>query len=163
MKSLIRILFLLLFTWQLLACANTSTILKPQPILPPTVTLNHALFNSDQTEVSPNQPILELTEKQQQIFLANYQKRIGKGVRPDQALAEFLQSKLSSFTYYGETYDAKTAMRLNKGNCMSLAMLSAALAKIAGLEFDFIEVNSIPIFDKQGSLITAIPAARLTY
>ncbi|MCL1078506.1 hypothetical protein D5R81_10865 [Parashewanella spongiae] len=153
MKSLIKTVFFLICSLQLQACSHNARPLKDQQAPPPSVNINYELFPSYGNKDFSHQPIFQLSEKQQQIFLTDHKQRLKNGVRPDQAVADFLQSKLSNFTYYGETYDAQTTMYLNKGNCMSLAMLTAAFAKIAGLEFDFVEVNTIPIFDKQGSLI----------
>lgn len=69
------------------------------------------------------------------------------------ALEAVLSSKLPNFTYDGETYNAETAMRLNKGNCMSLVVLATAYAKLFGLKFSYREVDTIPIFKKEKDIV----------
>ncbi len=44
-------------------------------------------------------------------------------------------------------------MRLNKGNCMSLAILTTALGQVVNLEIDYREVNTLPVFEKHKDVI----------
>lgn len=94
-----------------------------------------------------------LTIPQQDIILSAVKKKQKQGFKLHQALYEVLQYELTNFTYYGETYNAETAMRLNKGNCMSLAVLTTAYAKLLGLEFSYREVSTLPVFEKKNNLI----------
>ena len=60
---------------------------------------------------------------------------------------------MGNFTYYGATYNATTAMRLNKGNCMSLAIWTTAYAKLLGLDFSYRAVYTLPVFSKKDDII----------
>ena len=64
-----------------------------------------------------------------------------------------IESKLSNFTYYGETLTAEQAIRLNRGNCMSLAIVTTAYAMFLGLDYSYREVTTLPIFEKKNDLI----------
>ncbi|MEW6982150.1 tetratricopeptide repeat protein [Colwelliaceae bacterium 6471] len=130
------------------ACSTTTTtnLIKIVP-------LNQTLFNTDDIEVIAPEDIFALSEPQKMEFIENYNKRLSNGVLPHDAIYEYIQGRLSNFTYYGETYVAEKAMRLHKGNCMSLAILTTALAKLANVEFDYREVSTIPVFEKQNNLL----------
>ena len=82
-----------------------------------------------------------------------FQKELIKNVKPHQALDNFISTRLSNFTFYGETLIATESMKLNKGNCMSLAILTTALAKTINLEVDYREVTTVPVFEKHEKVI----------
>ncbi|RLV58276.1 hypothetical protein D5018_18115 [Parashewanella curva] len=138
-------------------CSNT-----PKPALnvsadgdsPVTITLNSSLFKPSKS-LPPFHDVLALTHVQQQDFLDYYHHALNEGTRPDRVISEYLEKKLSNFTFYGETYNASTALTLNKGNCMSLAVLTTALAKLVNIEMDYIEVNTPPIFEKQNGVVAS--------
>jgi Tfp pilus assembly protein PilF len=117
------------------------------------ITLNHDLFDIEPEQEIITEDIFYLTTEQKKEVLTQVNKRIALGRAKHVALSEALQSRLSNFTYYGETLKAEEGVRLNKGNCMSLAILTGAFAEVIGLEYSFREVNTLPIFDKQNNLI----------
>ncbi|PCH95208.1 MAG: hypothetical protein COB83_09440 [Gammaproteobacteria bacterium] len=122
---------------------------------PPTTVLpiNEQLFTYVEKPLISQKKLFELTVPQQNIILSAVKKKQQQGFKRHQALYEVLQSQLTNFTYYGETYNAETAMRLNKGNCMSLAVLTTAYAKLLGLEFSYRKVSTLPVFEKKNNLI----------
>jgi len=117
--------------------------------------LNSQLFAGNEFLLSPQESLFALTASQQSIILIAVEKKQQQGLKLHQALDEVLQSKLANFTYYGETYNAEMAMRLNKGNCMSLAVLTTAYAKLLGVEFSYREVNTLPVFEKKNNFIVS--------
>ncbi|WP_133408206.1 tetratricopeptide repeat protein [Parashewanella tropica] len=118
------------------------------------IKINRALFKLNQ-QLLVIDDVFALTKGQQQDFLSYYHAALSEGQRPDKIVSEYLERKLNNFTFYGETYDASTALMLNKGNCMSLAVLTTALAKLVNVEMDYIEVNTPPIFEKQNGVIAS--------
>lgn len=117
------------------------------------ISINHSLFDDSKVNVVQPTEVFYLTELQKQEFLNYYHQEIATGVKPHKALSGFLKDRLSNFTYYGATFVAEKAMRLNKGNCMSLAILTTALAQVVNLEVDYREVSTLPIFEKHKNLI----------
>jgi len=117
------------------------------------VPINNQLFLNEDSALSIQDDMFTLTLAQQQTVVLAVQKKQQRGVKLHQALYDVLNDKLSSFTYYGENYNAEQAMRLNKGNCMTLAVLTTAYAKLLGLEFSYRKVNTLPVFKKQNNLI----------
>jgi len=134
------------------SCSSHST--NP----PPTeefknIALNYDLFGFEAEQVNTADDIFYLTIEQKGELLTQVNKRVELGKPKHIALSEVIQTRLSNFTYYGETYKAEDGVRLNKGNCMSLAVLTGAFAEVIGLDYSFREVSTLPIFDKQNNLI----------
>ncbi len=68
-------------------------------------------------------------------------------------LFKYLQDTTSNFTYYGQTLPASAALALQSGNCMSLAVLTTALAKVAGIEIGYQLMEDVPVFEYEGNLV----------
>ncbi len=117
------------------------------------IPVNNALFSETDIQLDAQKDLFSLTLTQQNEILSAVSMKQQQGLKLHQALYEVLKHKLTNFTYYGETYNAETAMRLNKGNCMSLAVLTTAYAKLLGVDFSYREVSTLPIFEKQNNLI----------
>jgi Flp pilus assembly protein TadD len=73
--------------------------------------------------------------------------------REHSRFADYLSGSLSGFTYDGITYTAQEAYEKSTGNCLSLAILTTALAKVAGLDIEYQKNDSQPIFNKQGNVL----------
>ncbi len=141
---------LLISVFLLTACSSQrGNTVKQSVVLP----LNEQLFDLESIAVVNEEQLFTLSGSQQQQFLAYHSNELEKGVKPHKIVSNYLMNYMSKFTYYGENYTASQALSLNKGNCMSLAVLTVALAKLINLEFDFREVNTMPMFEKHGSLL----------
>lgn len=116
------------------------------------ITLNDSLFTPINSVISEAE-LYQLTEQQQTSFLKYYNEQVLKGYLPHKAIWNFLESKLSNFTYYGKTYTASNAMLRNSGNCMSLAILTTAFARLVGVEIDYRKMHSLPVYEKHGNVI----------
>ena len=154
MKRAVVFTFVSLFIISISACTstqlskNSSEVEKHSEIL-----FNEYLFTGYKAPLVLSDDLFSLTLLQQDEILTAVKKKQQQGFKLHQALSEVLKSKFVNFTYYGETYNAETAMRLNKGNCMSLAVLTTAYAKLLGLKFSYREVNTLPVFEKQKNVI----------
>lgn len=100
------------------------------------------------------QGIFELSSVQKQDFLRYYQAPENQHVRAHKRLYQYLENSIWGFTFLGDTYDAKTAMQLQAGNCLSLAILTTALADIAGVEVEYQQVNSAPVYLKRNNILS---------
>jgi hypothetical protein len=67
--------------------------------------------------------------------------------------SEFLTTRLANFTYDGQTFTATEAFKTMSGNCLSLAVLTTALAKHAGLDIRYQRVDAPPIYEKHGNIL----------
>jgi transglutaminase-like putative cysteine protease len=68
-------------------------------------------------------------------------------------LFDYLDVRVSGFTYKGETNTAKQALLKNQGNCVSLAIVTTAMAKLVGLEIEYQKVNSEPVYDMHEDIL----------
>ena len=68
-------------------------------------------------------------------------------------LFEYLQNITANFTYYGQTLPASEALEQQSGNCMSLAVLTTALANAAGIDIGYQLMEDLPVFEYEGSLV----------
>jgi len=151
--KLIRAFYFLVLFSVISACANNNSYdssLKKSMLVE--VPINKELFHKDGAVDIPNN-IFSLSLSQQDIIQSEIEKKQQQGLRLHEALESVLNTMLSNFTYYGETYNAEKAMRLNSGNCMSLAVLTTAYAKLLGLDFSYREVNTLPVYEKENNLI----------
>jgi len=154
MKS-VKVISIFMLTLVLSAC-STKSVNSPQPQIAKqqiNIPINDSLFIQTKTTQLNEQAIFSLTLEQQNKFLLKFNKHIALGFKPHTALYEILKEKITDFTYYGETYNATTVMELNKGNCMSLAILTTAYAKLVGLEFSYRVVHTLPIFSKKDDVV----------
>ena len=135
--------------WLCSGCSSTETHQLSEKH---TVQLNIGLFIPITSVISETE-LYTLTEEQQQKFLHFYQSKISTQYLPHEIIEQFLSSQLSNFTYYGKTYTAHEAMLKNTGNCMSLAILTTALSKIVGIDMDYRQMNSLPVYEKHGNVI----------
>ncbi|MCJ8319101.1 MAG: tetratricopeptide repeat protein [Colwellia sp.] len=132
---------------------NSDKLSKTENLQLPALQINHSLFSKDNLELLPAEALFELSKNQQDEFLRYYHQQLEQDIKPHQALANFLETRLANFTYYGETFIAEKSMRLNRGNCMSLAILTAALAKTVAIEISYREVKTLPVFEKYDNVI----------
>jgi Tfp pilus assembly protein PilF len=154
MKKLTDVFYFFALLLTVSACSNNNyqgSNFKESKIFD--VPVNRELFLEDDKEINIQKDIFMLSLPQQTSFLSEISKKQGQGFKLHKALEAVLSSKLSNFTYYGKTYNAEQTMRLNSGNCMSLAILTTAYAKLLGLDFSYRKVNTIPVFQKENNLI----------
>lgn len=98
--------------------------------------------------------LFTLTSSQQARFKSFYQQQLSEDVKPHVAIANYLEKHLDKFNYYGDTLSAAVSLSEEKGNCMSLAIVTTALARLVDLQIDYKLVLSDPIYDKKSGVIT---------
>jgi len=150
MFKVVNLLLFIVCIIVLQGCTSTKVV-KSEELVP--VILNDALFERDALKLTTQAELFTLSPTQQQTFLNYYHKKLAAGQAAHEIVSDYLFNYISNFTYYGKTYTASQALALGKGNCMSLAVLTVALAQLVDLEFDFREVNTMPMFEKHGNLL----------
>lgn len=106
--------------------------------------------------------ITALTDKQRQSFRSWYQAPANQGLTPAEQVAEFLQQSAWGFDFRGDTLVASHTMEQNAGNCLSLALLTAALADEVGVNITFQEDISKPVYKQKGALMLMAKHVRAT-
>lgn len=74
--------------------------------------------------------------------------------KPHRRLYMYLEQITESFEYQGETLLASQVLNLNSGNCLSLAILTTALAKVAGLDIGYQLMDDIPVYEFNSTIVT---------
>lgn len=144
------------FAAGLMGCApvqHRSTEIVSEPIVK-----NLAVsFETDQFGERPAiiavADVYRLSEEQQASFLAYFNDPARQGIPAHRRVYEYLESTTMNFGYQGETFAAEEALRESSGNCLSLAILTTALAELAGVETGYQLVDSLPVFESQGNVV----------
>ena len=113
-------------------------------------------FFPEEIFIKDAENIFKLSEKQIGEF-KDYTKNNDRAFRqkvPSHVLVyQYMQNLGESFTYVEQTNAAETTLRTASGNCMSLAILTTALARIANIDIKYQLVNRFPIYQEYGSVI----------
>lgn len=113
----------------------------------------HELFGVAVPVPSPSE-IFALDAEQEQNFFEYFNRPDNRTVDGHLRIRDWLENQLPGFDYDDRTIPIGEALRLGRGNCMSLATLTAALARLTGVRHEHQLVRSTPIFDRQhGTLI----------
>jgi Tfp pilus assembly protein PilF len=115
--------------------------------------VNDLIFDTSNVSLPNDNELFELTEAQKEDFLTFYSQELANGVKPNKALYNYISRRLSGFSYYGETLIAKQAMLENKGNCLTLAILTTALANLVDLEIAYRKVKTLPVYERKKNII----------
>lgn len=145
-----RLLLCVVFALLLAACATPPSAPTEQPVLP-------SFGDSSRFGARPNLPTPEelhrLTPAQEQEFLAYFNHPLRANVAPHLRLYRHLDALVEGFNYQGATLNAMDALASNSGNCLSLAILTTALAELAGIEIRYQLMDDQPVFEYQGSVV----------
>lgn len=113
----------------------------------------------DNTFVFSDAPILEkdifsLSVEQKQDFLRYFKADENQYLPEHKRLLRYMERKLNSFDYMGKTLIASKALSEEQGNCLSLAIVTAAFADLVGLKTRFQKVNSPIIYRRYQHVMT---------
>ena len=97
--------------------------------------------------------IYRLSPAQEADFLQYFNQPVMRNIPAHERVWLYLQEITMDFGYQGETFTAEEALRRASGNCLSLAVLTTALAKLAGVETGYQLVDSTPVFESYGSVV----------
>lgn len=139
------------------ACVGTPTPIPQAPAsgAHPTEALLGAIgarFGERQAPVS-SEAIFSLDEAQAREFLAYFHDPAHVGIEAHERVYGYLEERLSSFQYHGATLTASEAWRRREGNCLSLAVLTTALARLAEVRIDYQRVTAAPVFERRGDVV----------
>ena len=142
---------LLLVLLAFLACAGCSLVnhqpaAQPQPAIAILDAANTGNFGPRPALPTP-EDIHRLDPEQIQHFLDYLHDPANAATSEHFRVGHYLQQITARFQYEGRTFDAASTLALKSGNCMSLAILTTALAEIAGLEIDYELMDDVPVFE----------------
>ncbi len=136
----------------LAGCAATA----PQPSSPPVdpVVLAEPGRFGARPDIPDANDLHALLPEQREAFLRYLEARENAGVPLNRRVYNYLEQITRDFNYQGDTLRAADALSLGRGNCLSLAIVTTALAQLAGVEIGYQLVDDIPVFQVEGNLVT---------
>jgi Flp pilus assembly protein TadD len=108
----------------------------------------------NQIKVIEPDEILALTPDQKAEFLSYFNSDEQQGVSPNFRISNFLDKWTSDFSYSGDTFTAREAFEKKSGNCLTLAILTTALANVVGLDVYYKKVFTPPIYRRHNHVLT---------
>jgi len=125
---------------------------QDSPVGVSNISFDSDLFG-DQPKIITVADIYRLSDDQQKAFQTYFRDPALQGIPAHRRLYDYLESITMNFGYQGETYAAEVALRRSSGNCLSLAILTTALAQLAGVDVGYQLVDSSPVFEAQGKVV----------
>ncbi|BDX05642.1 tetratricopeptide repeat protein [Planctobacterium marinum] len=116
----------------------------PQVVVPEHIGAQYSLNEAD---------IFRLTAEQEADFKAWFYDPIRIDEPVHDRVYYYLDKYTDGFDYRGNTYNATQAMTHKAGNCLSLAIMTTALAKIVGVEVGYQLVNATPVYKKRNNVL----------
>ncbi|KUM54410.1 tetratricopeptide repeat protein [Rheinheimera sp. EpRS3] len=134
----------------LIACSSAPAQVSNTAVLPYSALLESANANTPTVD-----DIFQLSASQQAEFLAYFNAPERQDVAAHRRVYQFLAQHLSGFDYQGKNYTATKAYALKSGNCISLAVLTKALADLAGVQIEFQSIISAPVLSFESDLMVS--------
>jgi Tfp pilus assembly protein PilF len=136
------------------ACATTEPA-SPQAVA---VAVDRPSFGDGsrfglRPQIQTPEQLHQLTAQQEADFLAWFHDPARAGVDAHRRLSDYLENITIGFHYQGDTLIAREALARNSGNCLSLAILTTALAHVAGIRVAYQLMDDQPVFEYQGSVV----------
>ncbi|WP_240223221.1 tetratricopeptide repeat protein [Rheinheimera hassiensis] len=144
-------LFVVGLSWLgLSACSSAPAQVTNTAVLPYSVLLESANANTPTLD-----DIFQLSAPQQAEFLAYFHATENQDIAGHRRVYQFLEQHLAGFDYQGKNYTATEAYALKSGNCISLAVLTKALADLAGVQIEFQSIISAPVISFEQDLMVS--------
>lgn len=156
LRIMVSLVSLLSLVGLLQSCAGSATELTqadPDPLPRLNLTGPDNFFGDRPRIPSPDQ-LHRLTPEQQRDFMDYYSHGDRADIPGHRRMADYLQEVTRDFRYDGVTLDAATTLREGRGNCLSLAILTTALARLAGVEIGYQLMDDEPVFEFNGNVIS---------
>jgi Tfp pilus assembly protein PilF len=148
----LRSLIGLVVLTQIVACQSTQqVVVDEKPRLEPFPELDNSPF--DLQSVPTKSELFTLNEAQKEHFLNYYFAEENRDILSHKRLSNYLGAKLDQFNFLGKTYTANQTLTEDSGNCLSLAILTTALANVVGLETHYQRVHSAPIYHRHNNIL----------
>lgn len=136
----------------LLLCGCSLAPVRSTVEQPPAPSFESRLFGERPPILSPAD-IHRLSDEQRLAFLRYFNDPSIQDRPAHQRVFDYLELETSRFGYRGETYTASQALENAAGNCLSLAILTTSLARLANVEIEYQLIDSDPVFESASNHI----------
>ncbi|WP_394392444.1 tetratricopeptide repeat protein [Shewanella woodyi] len=128
----------------LLGCSNRA-VTPPKPSYPNT---NDQLFRSDTASIPSLDSLIQLTSSQVEDIYRFVEKEEITQLLINEQAHQYVAKKLVNFNYEGKNLSAAEAMATGRGNCMTLALLTYAVAKELNVGVVFQVMHTAPMLQE---------------
>jgi len=111
------------------------------------------LYTSQTEQPRRLNDIYLLTEVQKRNFFSAYNSVRYRNLLPNKRISRYIKEELSDFAFHWETLTASDAIATRTGNCLSMAIVTKALADLVNIEIRYELVASPPIYQKAGDVV----------
>jgi len=147
---------LTIFIGSLLVGCKSTTVVESKPVaFVSPLSIVKPLYPQPTNKVIAAKQLTQLTESQERDFLTWFHHPARQDIKPHLRVYDYLSSLTGNFEYRGDTYTAEEAYVALQGNCLSLALLTSALAELVDIEIEFQVVNTQPVYRKIDNVIVS--------
>ncbi|WP_444997068.1 tetratricopeptide repeat protein [Aliikangiella sp. IMCC44359] len=107
----------------------------------------------EKPELIKDSELFLLTQEQQEHFFRYINNIANRDIPKHQRVSNYLKKIIKGFNYHSDTFIASDAVTNQRGNCLSLAILTTALARLAEVEVGYELMQTPPIYQKKGNTI----------
>ena len=99
------------------------------------------------------QQIFGLTSEQSEQFFAYFNDETLVDQAPHWRVYNYVERFADKFDFFGATHVARDALAKREGNCMSLAIVTTALARLVDVPIGYQLIDSAPVYERKGDLV----------
>jgi len=131
---------------------NSPTVALSTEVIDKFPELNDALFGPA-IQIETPEEILNLSQEQISAFKRYFGPSENSKYKSHEKVYRYLQSLSTDFKYKGLTYTASDTLEGMRGNCMSLAVITAAYSKLLDVKVEYQLVNRLPVYQEYGGIV----------
>ncbi len=105
-------------------------------------------------EIPTPEQLLHLEDRQKQEILNFINHPDYQDLPSDTKILRYLTQVTYNFHYQADTYTVPEAINKREGNCLTLAMVTTAIADLMGVEIEYELVNSPPVFEREQDVVS---------
>ncbi len=154
MQGIVALLVLFLM---LSGCQTTAEKSPPESVVhvpSELASIIHIPGFDDRAVKSDVSEIVSLSDDQLKAFHSYFYAPSRAYIPKHRRLYRYIDNLFVNFTYLGHTLNATNAFQTQSGNCMSLAILTTALAESVGLDVAYQRVNVAPVYRRYANVMT---------
>lgn len=133
-------------------CATNIRSIDREALRERTPHLNRDLFG-EPVPVPDFDEMVTLTPEQEQDFLNFFKSGVNRRFEPHRRIYTYLTRRLADTDFRDQTLPAATTIETRAGNCMSLALVTTAFARLADVDVGWQLAKTDPVYSSEGSVI----------
>ena len=147
-------ILLLLVIGFVCGCAQNVPVVTVAPVIPPSIDYSAPQYFGPPVPIESEEALFALSDSQRRDFLEFYNHFLRRNSSGYERVFDYLERETRAFNYESKTYTAAETLANLKGNCMSLAVLTTALASaVDEVEIRYQLVDSSPVFYKESDVV----------